>query len=491
MYRYLINLEIKEFLRSKRFGKRLIGKIAMIIGFLYMALMMIIGGFGLYYGLKESMPEVDVFLLANSYLIYFFGVLFILILMMSSSPSMKIKPLMILPLKKRAIISFFMFKLIFNLLFFIVLIFVLSYSAALISDGHNVINVMSWIIAILGVTISLRLIGFLMEKSSKVVTIVLISLILIFILKKLELIDIPALSAQLFYIVYKSPWWLFVYLALFFAIVNYSYNILNRGFYIDGVLHGEKETVKELELNWLNRFGTLSTFLKNDIRMIWRNKRPRQTFFWSFYFLFYGAYLMNRYTGNDHFSFNIVFASMFVTSGFLFSFGNYVPSWDSEYYRLFMSQNIKYRQYIESKWWLMSVSVLMFSILSIPFIYFGLNVLLLILAMAVFNIGFNSYLVLLGGLFNDKPIKLSEKARRFQNTKGFNGNAFLLGMIRLILPLLVFYVSMKIGGINLGVGVLFIIGVIGIMLKSVILNYIVKIYIRKKYALLESFAKEE
>jgi len=56
---------------------------------------------------------------------------------------------------------------------------------------------------------------------------------------------------------------------------------------------------------------------------------------------------------------------------------------------------------------------------------------------------------------------------------------------------LVFYFSKKIGGIKLAVTVLFIIGVIGIMLKSIVLDYIAKIYIRKKYSLLESFAKEE
>jgi hypothetical protein len=493
MFKYLINLEIKEFFRSKRFGKRMAGKIALIFMFLYFTLMMVVGGFGLYYGLKESMPDADVFLVANSYLIYFFGVLFVLLLLMTSSPSLQIKALMILPLKKKGIISYFMVKLIFNLFFLLVVILLFSYSAALMTDGHNIVKVLSWALALLSVTVSLILTGFLMEKSNKAVLVVLLSLLLIFILKKTGLIDIPGLSARLFYIVYQNPLWLFVYLAIFFALLKYTFNILKNGFYLDDIVHGKKEKVKELQLTWLDRFGTLSIFLKNDIRMIWRNKRPRQTFFWSFYFLFYGAYLINKYSDNSltSLNFNIAIASMFITSGFLFSFGNYVPAWDSEYYRLFMSQNIKYKQYIESKWWLMIVSVLFFSVLSIPFIYFGINILLLILAMAVFNMGFNSYLVIIGGMFNDKPIKLSEKAKRFQNTKGFNGNAFILGMLRLILPLLIFYLSKRIGGVSLGVGVLFAIGVIGIILKSIILDYIVKIYIKKKYALLESFAKEE
>ncbi len=491
MYRFLINLEVKEFFRSKRVGKRLIGKIALLIGFLYIALMVVIGGFGLHYGLKETMSGADVFHFVNYYLIYYFGILFVLFYLMGSSPSMRIKPLMILPVKKRYIISYFMMKLIFQFITLLAFLFLFSYSSALISDGYNTLKVLFWAIAIISFSVSLLLTGFLMEKSNKIVFLILVALLVVFILKKTGVINIPELSSQLFYIVYQKPEWLLVYLAILMGILKYTYDILKNSFYVDGVLQGKKENVQELQLQWLDRFGTLSTFLKNDIRMIWRNKRPRKTFFWSFYFLFYGAYLINSYVKHSDFNFSLVLATMFVTSGFLFSFGNYVPSWDSEYYRLFMSQDIKYREYIESKWWLMNSSVLMFSILSIPLIYFGIDVLLLVLAMAVFNIGFNSYLVLMGGLFNDRPIKLGEKTSRFQNTRGFNRNAFMLGMLRLVLPLLVFYGSMKIGGINLGVGVLVIIGIIGIIVKSTVLDYISRMYVKKKYALLESFAKEE
>ncbi len=489
MFGYLLNLEFKEFFRSKRFGKRLAGKIFLIFGFLYLGLMMVIGGFGLYYGAKESMPETDVFYIANSYLIYIFGGFFIFILLLSGSPSMRIKPLMILPFKKKVIISYFMFKLVFNFFLLLFLILLISYSAALISDGHDIIKVSVWALTLLGIAVSLILTGFLMEKSNKIIALVFILLLILFGLKKMNFVDIPALSAQLFYVVYKNPLWLFAYLTIFLIIIRYSYNILNNSFYLDGVISGKKTEAKELNLSWLDRFGTLSTFLKNDIRMIWRNKRPRQTFFWSFYFLFYGAYMINKGHANN--DFNVVMASMFVTSGFLFSFGNYVPSWDSEYYRLFMSQNIKYKEYLESKWWLMIISVLLFSILSLPFIYFGIDIYFLILAMAVFNIGFNSFVVLIGGLFNDKPIKLSEKTKGFQNTKGFNRNAFLLGLLRLILPLLIYYFSKKLGGVNLAISALILIGIIGIALKSFITGYITKIYIRKKYDLLESFEKEE
>ena len=41
-------------------------------------------------------------------------------------------------------------------------------------------------------------------------------------------------------------------------------------------------------LTWLNQFGTLGTFLKNDIKLIKRNKRSKTTVGMSIMFLFYG-----------------------------------------------------------------------------------------------------------------------------------------------------------------------------------------------------------
>ena len=38
------------------------------------------------------------------------------------------------------------------------------------------------------------------------------------------------------------------------------------------------------------------------------------------------------------------------------NFGQFVPSWDSAYYKLLMSQNITYKDYLASKWWLVVIA---------------------------------------------------------------------------------------------------------------------------------------
>jgi hypothetical protein len=53
-----------------------------------------------------------------------------------------------------------------------------------------------------------------------------------------------------------------------------------------------------------------------------------------------------------------IFFGIFVSGGFLITFGQFVPSWDSAYYQLMMTQNIPYKGYLSSKWWLMVIATI-------------------------------------------------------------------------------------------------------------------------------------
>jgi hypothetical protein len=98
-----------------------------------------------------------------------------------------------------------------------------------------------------------------------------------------------------------------------------------------------------------------------------------------------------------------IFAGVFVSGGFLITFGQFVPSWDSAYYQLMMTQNIPYRGYLSSKWWLMVIATITTTIASF---YFGLHVYLTIVVAAIYNIEstlISFYLVVL----TKTPIDLS------------------------------------------------------------------------------------
>ena len=168
----------------------------------------------------------------------------------------------------------------------------------------------------------------------------------------------------------------------------------------------------------------------------------------------------------------LAFASMFVTGGFLMTFGQLVPSWDSEYYKLLMSQNIPYKKYLESKWYLMVVAVAISFVLSTPYIYFGWDIFGMIAAGALFNIGLNSFITLFGGALNRVPVELNTKAKAFSNTNGFNPTQMLIALPKFLLPMLLFYIPYKLFNFNAGLIVLGLSGVLGLVFRNFFLNKI-------------------
>jgi len=207
-------------------------------------------------------------------------------------------------------------------------------------------------------------------------------------------------------------------------------------------------------------------------------------------FLFYGLvfYTQDVYRQMPAF---LAFASMFVTGGFLMTFGQLVPSWDSEYYKLLMSQNIPYRQYLESKWYLMVVAVSISFVLSIPYLYFGWKIFAMIAAGALFNIGLNSFITLFGGALNRVPIELNVKAKAFSNTNGFNPTQMLIALPKFLMPILLFYIPYKLINFDAGLIVLAFSGILGIVFKGFFLNKIEEIYQKGKYKTIAAFAESK
>src|SRR5690606_40470832 len=96
-------------------------------------------------------------------------------------------------------------------------------------------------------------------------------------------------------------------------------------------------------------FGTLAPFLKLDLKLLTRNKRTRTVLYMSLAFLLYGLFFLLNPSGAFEGSTFVILSGIMVTGGFMLMFGQYVPSWDSSYYPLMMTQNIPYRRYLESK----------------------------------------------------------------------------------------------------------------------------------------------
>ena len=255
---------------------------------------------------------------------------------------------------------------------------------------------------------------------------------------------------------------------------------------MDAGLKQKKGKVRGGEFAFLNVFGENALFLKNDLRMIIRNVRPRQIVVMSFLFLFYGAVFFPQEIYRNQ-PYILAFAGLFVTGGFTLTFGNYVPAWDSSYYKLLMTQNLSYKKYLLSKWNLMVFVTAVSTLLALPYLYFGGDILAIIVAGALFNMGLGTWITLFGGLLNKSPMKLNVKAKAFENTQAFSLNQFLLTIPKMVLPMLLYglpaqFISPTAGIISLAGS-----GVLGLLFRDKMADNITRLYINQKHETIEAF----
>jgi len=487
MISHFLKLEWKQFIRSASFGKSLGLKILMGFFALYFILSFLTIGIGGYFILKKIFPESDPLQIVNSYLL--FAILGDLIFryLMQKLPIMNIKPMLTLQIKKSTLVHYVLGKSSFSFFNILGLFFYIPFALVLIKEGYNVAGVLGWLLTMILIIQSTNFLNFIINKNNiafAILTLILISLVG---LQKFDIVDVVGFGGHLFDVIYANPIYSLFGVVLLILLYQLNYKQLHGQVYLDAAVSVKVEEVNTSDMTWANKLGDVAPFIKNDIRLIWRNKRTKTVFLMSFLFLFYGLIFFTQETYQEMPAM-LMFAALFVTGGFTLNYGQFIPAWDSAHYKMLMSQGFKYRKFLESKWVLMVAMTTILYVLSFPYLYFGTDIFLIITAGAVFNIGFNSLFLLYSGSFNRKKIDLTKSG--FGNTQGTSATQFLIIVPLMLLPMLLFWIFNKFVGHNTGFIIVATVGIISLLLKNYALNFIEKKYIKDKYAMINAFGKE-
>jgi len=479
-------LEWKAFTRSASFGTNLALKI--ILGFvavLYTGIFLM-SGIVAFYALQQM--HLDPLQEVNKYLIYYFLMDLGIRLLLQKIPVMNIRPLLALPFTRPTIVNFSIGKTMLSFFNFLHVFSFLPFSIVLLVEGYDVVSVILWHLAMAALVYSNNFLNIILTNKDNVFTIFLAAVLIIAGFQYYQFFTITDYTSGFFDGLFHTKWLFLFPVLVLIGLYYYTYNYLKTNLYLDAGLSTKHEIAKTEDLTWLNQFGTLGTFLKNDIKLIKRNKRSRTTVVMSVLFLFYGFIFFRE---NSHQPEVMrIFAGIFVSGGFLFTFGQFVPSWDSSYYPLMMSQNISYKGYLSSKWWLIVIATFISTILSSFYLIYGWQVYLTIVVGAIYNIGVNSHLVLLGGAFTKTPIDLQSTKGAFGDKKAFGTSAMLLSLPKLLLPILLYWIGSSILNPNLGLGFVAIAGVLGFAFRDIVFSKIEKIYKTEKYKTIDAYKQK-
>lgn len=480
-------LERKQFFRSSYFTKEIAIKIFLGFFALYYIISVLSAGIMGFYYLQKTYPNQDPFKYINGLLLFAIIGDLIFRYFMQKIPVMDIKPLLILPIKKNKLINYVLTKSVFSFFNIASLFFYIPLAIVLLIEGYNGFGIIIWLIAMIVIILCSNFLNFLINKNNTAFWILITLLVSVIALQYFNIYDFTSVSASLFYNIYTTP--LFVILPLVLLIALYKLNVTNllRQIYLDDAFSVKIKEVTSSDLSFVNKFGNLAPFIKNDMRQIWRNKRVKNTLISSIFFLFYGLIFFTNKSYEEKTPIFLMFAAIFITGGFLMNYGQFIPAWESSFYKMIMSQNIRYRRFLESKWLLMCAITFISYILSIPYLYFGIDKFLMITAGFVYNIGFNSLLLLYSGSFNRKRIDLSVSGFGMEGT---NAAQFLFAIPIMGIPMLIFWIFSKIAGFSMGVFAVGFLGILGLIFKNYVMNLIEKKYINDKYKTINGFDKK-
>jgi hypothetical protein len=285
----------------------------------------------------------------------------------------------------------------------------------------------------------------------------------------------------------NNPIFILVPIAILALCYSFNFKLLKDKLFLDSSLKSKVTEVKAADLSWTKRFGDIAPFMQLDLKLIWRNKRTKSSVWIMLIGLLYGMFFYPQPMYRDM-VWLFPFIGIFVTGIFLINFGQFIPAWDSGYYKMLMSQNIKYEQYLRSKFILMVLSVAIIFVLSIPYVYFGWKILVAHFAAAIYNIGVNSHIMLYGGSFNRKKIDLNQRAAF--NYQGTGAVQWIIGLPLMILPMIIFAVLNALFGFETGIIVLIFLGIAGIVFHKKLMRMITQRYLDSKYKMIDAFSQD-
>lgn len=491
MIAHFLRLEWKQYFRAPYWQKSIGIKILMGFFALYFIVIFLGMGLGLFPILKEMYPDQDPFDLVNKAMFYWVSADLAMRFFLQKLPVMTVKPFLTLPVKRSKIVNFVLTKSAFSFFNFLSLFFAIPFSIVLIGKGYDSTQVLTWLGFIFLATHIVNMLNFFLENLMSKTDLSILPIVgvlgLLSGLNHYQIIPLSDLTASGINAILETPLYLLIVVVILAALYLSNYKSLKNKLYVDSAVQVKIKEAKTSDLSWTRRFGDIAPFMQLDLRLIMRNKRTKSTLFILVIGLLYGLFFYPQSIYKDM-VFLYSFIGIFSTGSFLINFGQFIPAWDSGYYKMLMSQNFEYKRYLESKFVLMSMSVIVLFVFGIPYVYFGWKVLIVHFAAMIYNVGVNTHVIMYGGSFNRKKINLDQKAAF--NYQGTGAVQWLIGIPLMVLPMGIFAALNYFINFETAVTVLISLGFLGIVFHKKIMEAITNKYVKSKYKMIAAFDQE-
>ena len=300
-----------------------------------------------------------------------------------------------------------------------------------------------------------------------------------------NLFSISKLSTSFFSLLLTHPW-LFLF-SVFIALVAYTnnYYFLLNNLYLEE-MEGKQKRKSGTTFYFLDRYGLTGELISLDLKLIWRNKRPKTMMLYSLIIVFYGfIFYTPKNFGNPTHWWSLLFGGLFVTGLAIINYGSYLFAWQSVYFDGLMSSNLSFRSYLKGKWFLLASMVVVLFLFTSLYGLMDRRLIIIQLSCCLYNIGVNIILLMYLATWSYKSLDLSTGSMMFYKSSGIVQRVFISLLI--LLPLMIYFgfyfLTGKWGGI-LSVG---IVGLASLLMRDWWMDIIVRGFEKRKYTILKGF----
>ena len=492
MFTRILAHQWKEATRAAAWQNNLVLNIIMGIVLFFMVLNLGVLGFFLPQMLEAVVPGQDVVLTFNQAIIYYLGLELVLRFLLQPVPVLAVQPYLHLPVKKSQLVHFVLCKSVPGFANLLPLLLVLPFAFRAVLPAYGGPATLAWTTGFISLVLFNNFLNIYLKRQLTLKPVVFLLLAaglgVLALLESQGIFRLSLLTQYSFATLLAQPAFGFLLLLLPVAMYGINYQLLRQNMYLSEPESAAAKVANVHEFAFLKKFGPAGNLLALEMKLIWRNKRPRSLFILSLFMVAYGAVLimMKQENADDTpGAVMMIFASVLSTGACMLHYGQYLHSWDANYFDALMTQNISPYQYYRSKFLLFISMCTLAFILSLGFVFLGAHVLVLNFALFLYNIGVNAFLILLLGIYDAKKIDLTKNAAL--NWQGLGVAQYLITLPLMFGPVLIYLPFYLFNQANLGLMVLAALGVTGLAFYKMLLKKLAQRLNARKYKMAAAF----
>ncbi len=479
-----------SFWRARNANKSM--AIQIVLGIFYLLVFLEIAALGIFlpYFLQEKMPGKEPVFLFCSYIIYYFLVGLLFRFQLQELPSLSIQPYLAQNIKRSSMLRFLNVRSLVHIINILPLFVFIPFSVIVILPAYGALATTCFLLSMLAMVLNNHFLNLYIKRksinSSWWFFGIVIAIALVKGLDYFHILSFEKTSGNIFTGLLHHPWLCVIPASMAVITFFINNNYVKNHLYIEELVSERKLKVNR-NYSLLDKYGDIGDIIALDLKLIFRNKRPRSLIILSGIFLLYGLMFYPKYLQTGNYTMLFLFA-LIITGLFISNYGQFLFAWQSSHFDGLMSYNINMKQYIKAKFYLfLTVCTLQFLLASF-YGFMGWRILPIQLAAFLYSIGVNGFVTIYAATFNARYLDLNKSAS--MNFQGVGAVQWLQSLLISFGPAAIFYVLNKFAGFWPAVLSISALGIAGLIFNEQIIHWLAGQFNLRKHTILQGFREK-